>query len=124
MKTYEASMDKSEKQARQHTGEEVSGPSIRRGKSADTKAVNPYPTPRDMGEFIGHLKENLPSLAVDGQSETLILEKIETSETQLKSAKPKKQLIMAAMQNLKGALTNSLFNAGVRFLLSRLRELM
>jgi len=32
-------------------------------------------------------------------------------------------LIVAAMQNLKGALTNSLFDATVRFLLSKLSKL-
>ena len=50
-------------------------------------------------------------------------EQEDSPETHTKAKKPKKYLIPAAMQNLKGTLKSSLFDAGVRFLLSRLRRL-
>lgn len=78
---------------------------------------------KDIGEFVELLKERLPSLDMDKKGKALISTEIKTIERELKAEKPKTHLIVAAMQNLKGALTNSLFDATVRFLLSKLSKL-
>ena len=78
---------------------------------------------KDVEEFVELVKEKLPSLTMDKKGKALISTEIKTIETELRAEKPKTHLIQAAMQNLKGALSNSFFDAGVRFLLSRLRKL-
>lgn len=95
-----------------HFGNQASGPEL----------YSP-PEMKELGEFVEYLKERLPSLNMDREGKSLISRQINTIETELKSEQPKKHLILAAMQNLKGPLTNSLFDASVRFLLSKLRRL-
>lgn len=78
---------------------------------------------KDVEEFVELIKGKLPSLTMDKSGKDLISTEIKTIEKELKAEKPKTDLIQAAMRNLKGALTNSFFDAGVRFLLSHLRKL-
>ena len=133
VKEYEAAMINSKEQLAQQAGEritnivqirgEVSESLIRFGSPERSPEIYSQADLKDVGEFIGLLKAKLPGLSMDRENKTLISTEVKTIETELKAEKPKKYLIQAAMQNLKGALTNSFFDASVRFLLSRLRKL-
>lgn len=75
-------------------------------------------------EFTGLVQEKLPELDVDEGNKSLIVTELQTMETELESAKPRKNLLVTALLNLKKALIGSFFDLGVRFLLSKLAEIL
>lgn len=91
------------------------------GNQAATLETNP-PSLEDITAIIELFRERLATVNVDSQTKTSILSELETLETQLKSSKPKRQLINTAIKNLKGALNKSLLDAGVGVLFSKLKD--
>ncbi len=71
----------------------------------------------DINAFIQLVKEKLPELDLDQQSKTDVEAEIHTIEAQLKSSKPKKQIITTCLQALRDILVGVNSSAASRILL-------
>lgn len=104
-----------------HISGELKDPMFHFGNNTDISVI--YLVREEEEKYLGLSTKPVPPLLIDQQSETYVLDDSVTIETGSKARQSKKRRIRAAQQSLKGALANSLFDNGVRFLLSKLRGL-